>query len=656
MQTSARSGFCLTDTEIFFWYSGQKQVATRIGPILALEDLGSGQFILNSAHGKRYRAHLTADQVLEFRRLDSTVKGSHKAAAPRPSGIVKRLAALPQAVPEAMAGIVNLLRAKMDIGLAKPVARKSLLWQGRGTKVQAGPYTISDPLTYFSQGPPSEDEASCIELTLPIGKPVKEPRGALGYWPQYRSMSPEQRANYLAWLAGGRKGPLDDIGYAFVYFYGLERRILIDNRDKNLDVNPVTNEILRLLNVYTFSGSFIGYLSRLIAYTMARIGLEKVKESGFAYVFQESPVERNEDMLALAMAWMIKRAQPLPADWAMRMAGQHPQASRSVVTERAPEQFRALFTQKYSARFGHGLSLKASKRDRNVHYSQPASPSLLSSRQLNPSFVDSVPIPNVLGLQSQFLPLVKIWAECIEELKPLSRQLAKGMAVGTREAYAALPPSLKAQTEHPDKPLWERAVAENTSEEGYVLVPAFRLAAIQGIGQRARLTLKQSATLAETAQAVGFSIEPDARITQRPYGWDEAVALFRPDGESNSPSDQRYVSTALILELAMAVAAADGRISPEETSHITRFLEAQFHLDPAEVRRLDNLKQVFLRQLPSLSRIGKRLFVGLSLTERELLGRFLFGSERECFFAREGDRVHTDPISLAICGIVRPAP
>jgi hypothetical protein len=34
-------------------------------------------------------------------------------------------------------------------------------------------------------------------------------------------MTPGQRGNYLSWLASGKQGQLDDIGYAFVYFYGL---------------------------------------------------------------------------------------------------------------------------------------------------------------------------------------------------------------------------------------------------------------------------------------------------------------------------------------------------------------------------------------------------------------------------------------------------
>ena len=60
------------------------------------------------------------------------------------------------------------------------------------------------------------------------------------------------------------------------------------------------------------------------------------------------------------------------------------------------------------------MMLKVSDRERLLGY-HPASPSLLelgySSDALAP-----VRIPDVLGIQGQFEPLVRIWRECIEEL------------------------------------------------------------------------------------------------------------------------------------------------------------------------------------------------------------------------------------------------
>ncbi len=148
---------------------------------------------------------------------------------------------------------------------------------------------------------------------------------------------------------------------------------------------------------------------------------------------------------------------------------------------------------------------------------------------------------------------------------------------------------------------------------------------IQGIGKRPKLTAKQSESLAHVAHDVGFAIEPDVRVTNRPYGWEDLVALYRPEERPSLPIDGRYSGAALMLEIGMFVAAADGVIEKEEVDHIASFLESQFLLDPADVRRLEGLKRVFLRQHPSISGIGKKFKAALTATQLESVGEFLVG-------------------------------
>jgi uncharacterized tellurite resistance protein B-like protein len=239
--------------------------------------------------------------------------------------------------------------------------------------------------------------------------------------------------------------------------------------------------------------------------------------------------------------------------------------------------------------------------------------------------LEPVRIPNVLDIQSQFAPLVRIWTSSIEELKPLSRVVAKGADVSTRAAYDVLPDDLKAGTEHPDKPLWEKLCSVHVQEDGTVLLPAGSLAEIHGIDRRPKLTAKQSASLAITAHQVGFIIEPDIRITGRGYGWNDLVALFRPEEKPALPADGRYTGAALMLELGLSIAAADGEIEKEEVGHIASFLESQFLLDPPDVRRLDALMRVFLSQHPSIGGVGKRFKETLAPEQLESVGEFLIG-------------------------------
>jgi len=504
---------------------------------------------------------------------------------------------------------------------------QELRWCGKGEIVTVGAYLLRDPMIYVSEGKPREDEASCIDLSLEIGNSVPEPTGSLGYYPTYSNLSPNQRANYLRWLSNGRVEPLHDVGYAFLFFYGLERRLIVERQD----LNPIVKEVVRLLETYNTSGSFDLYLSRFLAFTAARVGIETLKDKWFDAVFANSRLQRDKDFLAVALAWFFKKNTPLPVSWAMRISRQDPRSPGSAVVDRLPEQFKSLFEERYREQFGEGLILKASETDRSLNY-RPASPSLLSRLHGSWSFVDlsgrstePIKIPDVLGIQSQFSPLATIWSSCIEELKPLSRVVGKGIKVNTREAFEALPDDLKAKVEHPDKEKWDRVVAEHTDEGECAIVQISKLATIHDLEERAKLTPKQSQALAQTAEYVGLVIEPDARVTNRPYNWEDLVSLLRPEGQPGLPTDSRYLAASLMLELGIYIAGADGSVEDVEVDQVARFLESQFLLVPPDARRLEALKRVFMARPPSLAGLGKRLQTALTREQREAVGRLLTG-------------------------------
>ena len=496
---------------------------------------------------------------------------------------------------------------------------RELRWYGKGESVMIGRFRLTDPMVYVSDGPACQEEASCIDLTLPVGDSVRELTGGLGYYPSYSRLSPNQRANYLSWLARGREEHLDDIGYAFLFFYGLERRLLIEKQD----LSPIIKEVVRLLETYPISRSFDGYLSRFMAFVLARAGIETLKDKWFHAVFGQSRLRRDEDFLAVALAWFLRRNAPLPVSWAIRIVRQDPRSPRSVVIDRLPEQFNLLFEKRYREQFGQGLILRAAKRDRTISY-RPASSSLLGP-DWSGSSIESIKIPNVMGIQSQFSTLVQIWSCCIDELRPLSRMVAKGNQIHTRDAFESLPEELKTEVEHPDKVAWDREVAEHTDEDGCSIVEVAKLASIHGFGERAKLTAKQSQSLAQTAHYVGLVIEPDARITNRPYTSTDLVSLLRTEDKPSLPADSRYHGASLMLELGMYIAASDGQVDDEEVDQIARFLESQFRLDPPDARRLQALKSVFLRRPPSITGLGKRLQKVLNREQRESLGSFLTG-------------------------------
>lgn len=89
-------------------------------------------------------------------------------------------------------------------------------------------------MSFFGPGEPSAIGVQMPVRTPPDAKSVER----LGYYPSYEGMGPEQRWVYLNWLVD-----IDlpiDIGYVFVFYYGLERHLFAGLADE------AVLEILRL--------------------------------------------------------------------------------------------------------------------------------------------------------------------------------------------------------------------------------------------------------------------------------------------------------------------------------------------------------------------------------------------------------------------------
>ena len=377
---------------------------------------------------------------------------------------------------------------------------------------------------------------------------------------------------------------------------------------------------MRLLEAYTESNSFRGYLTNFLAYAVASTGLQKLSESWHRRIFEKKLTSYGEDVLAVALAWLHMHKKPLTANLAFRISQNDARSPNSVVLKRLPEEFRALYVKKFESRFGQKFILKVAQRNRSLSH-HPASPSLLGRVNAIPA----IPIPDVLGIQSQFKPLIDIWTECISELKATSSKVAKGLDLSSREAYEVLPPELKAQYDHPDKPEWQRMIAQQGRDDGIAVVPVFQLARMRDIEERPKLTLKQSLDIANGAQDAGFLLSPDPWTIQRPYFWKELVAVVPSNGEEDPESDNFFHAAALMLELGIGMAAADGKIEREEVVHVSLILRNQFRLSQTQARRLEAYREILVKNPPALSGIGKRIQKILSPEQREFIGHFLIG-------------------------------
>lgn len=122
------------------------------------------------------------------------------------------------------------------------------------------------------------------------------------------------------------------------------------------------------------------------------------------------------------------------------------------------------------------------------------------------------------------------------------------------------------------------------------------------------LTKDKTLALARALESLNIGIEPDVLGGAKLPKPDEKVVLFAvPPGELTSRATPAYQAAALTLQLASAVAAADGEFTVDEMSHLRRQVQAWTHLTPNHIRRLLAHLRLLMLAPASLTALKKKL-------------------------------------------------
>ena len=453
-------------------------------------------------------------------------------------------------------------------------------------------------------------EPSAIITSLPVGPVSAHPLVDFGYYPSYDRISAEQRRCYLEWLSAGRTDadPAQrSLGYLFIFFYGLERRIILDgDRDPSL-----LQEVIRLLEHYGSahkSRSLKSYFLQLLHFAGWQLGSDAYRELWSRLLVFDGD-RPDEGGLRFVLANLYQRGEPL--DWlvACRLAFVNGESRRSTVVARTQDKFFSLFEQRFNEQFPRGFTLEAAKQEALVQY-RPASNALAQisyQRRRNNPF--ELRIPNVAGFHSQFKSLPKIWNACIDDLSGYSRALRSTRTGGgaALARWQALPPELQKLEHHPLESAFDSVLTAAPMEADYRFLPVAALASLIDIPERAKLTTVQSGQLVEFVTELGWQIAPNPGITGLPLAWTQEVVLFR--SEATEQLTAQTAGLSRLLYLAVTLAAADGAVEAEELASFYQLVSAQsvkesdlllLRATEASLRRDAN---VALRSLPQMAKL-----------------------------------------------------
>lgn len=502
---------------------------------------------------------------------------------------------------------------------------KGLTWINSGEIVGVAGHEISSGLFYMT-GEARSAEGAAISTCLPVSsQPAAGEEAALGYWSQYDRITPSQRTAYLRWLADGRNDPSPetrDFGYLFLFFYGIERRLLVD-RQVDQAILEELSRLLRIYGPYRRSKSLPSYFCDLLHFWGYSHGVHYYSKL-WPWIRSLPNQYTSPDSMALILANLFAKQQPIPGDVVYDVISADPNSKRSVVIKRANEEFRALFTQRYLESTDGGLVPQIAKRERIVEYA-PASPSLvpyIHSENTCSHFYHR--IPNVLGIGSQFKKLHRVWEACISDLGTYSRTLGKGDEEDlTIKAYLAMPEELRTRYQHPLADRWEKLLFSLHAVSATAMVSVSDLATLLEIEERPKLTAKQGRDLADVVQTLDFAMEPDPRFSGGTLSWDEKVIVYRPlnlDSVAPSPS---YHAAAALYQLCLLIAAADGSIDPEEMVTFRDFIESNLSLSPFDRQRLFMLGRLLLQDPAAISRSLGRIVKKIPKGKREAVANVL---------------------------------
>jgi uncharacterized tellurite resistance protein B-like protein len=509
-----------------------------------------------------------------------------------------------------------------------PPVTSNALWIPPGKSVKVKDYMIPGGMVYVGTRLKAEGTHSRIDpclinpqLRVAASKPDYEGKG-MGYWPSYSDIPPECRAAYLEWLAGDRCDPNTSIGYVFLFFYGLERRVLRDFKTLKIDVSEefsrITDEVKRLLEIYKSNSSFSSYGFRFLELC------QLLQDSGDRIEIEPPLTQTHWEMplsLKVILGRMVAEGKPIPADWMLSWYIHSGQTRLRTPATRCAEEFRKLLRLRYQQRYGRGIVIKPNKRKLKIEY-RPASSGFsgVTLTHLTDAIGD---LPDVSSLSSPLNKLQTLIDDCTDALDSYSRWLGRsGEHPDPKAALALLPPELSNDLEAPQIRQLKQWLVQTLRENEQVIVSSQKLIEQWSDPSTEKLTKKEYTNLAKALENLGYGIEPDVRFGGKPLKNNRPMILFKLHDEIVSAPSREYTAAMLLLHLAATVANSDNVIDAAEQQILESHLESSLNLSTAERTRLRAHLAWLLQEKLSLKGLKTKLDK-MTADERARIANFL---------------------------------
>ncbi len=433
--------------------------------------------------------------------------------------------------------------------------KHSINFYSIGSNINLFGYELTSPFIYVSNSKYTDLPFLISTKDIPnfVGTDTQE----LGYWPNYSQLNSIQKGIYIKWLASGKNDPNIDLGYVYIYYYGLEYRALVEKQD----IKIILFEVINLVSKYNrlrYGFDFIAYLILKNDFNdeeKAKL-LQFIENNSQHYLYNEctnaiikklSPNNFEEKLKFSPYQFMIGNESYGLSDRKTELLDFY---FKELLKNIPIAQQYTVRQQKYSYYIAMGYGYH---NDNQVSYE-----CLVPSQQIK-----------------------QIWNKGRKALKNLKFTIKKfdnsGNELTDIEKYVYLPEILRKDFTS----LNETVQLENDSVKTISeLIKSLNLSIPENITQR------QSEFIAETCEAFGYCIEPDARHIQKAYKKDSKVIIFEKKFKTIDVNLQTYIVPSVLLDLGFRIALEDEELLDVETKYILDFIFGKFPLNQLERQRL----------------------------------------------------------------------
>ncbi|NHO31397.1 hypothetical protein GOB85_02610 [Acetobacter sp. LMG 1636] len=483
-----------------------------------------------------------------------------------------------------------------------PPPEEDARWIQPGQSITIHGLTIRDGMVYvgdFLAILPGTDwmartpDASLIRPSLKVAQKRPNPIPGMGYWSSYSTITPDQRLMYLHWLASGKCNTDFAAGYAFLYFYGLERRLVLDAPAPEEEALLLA-EVARLKALYRTDISFQNAATALLDFTQMRDALispERLEN------WRPDLLTLSQDMpAALRVKLGLHVLQGIPLDFELAIAATlflspaQGGIRQTIATTRGRPEFIALMRERFNREYPEGFRLRDRKSGHRPLTYNPASHNAPLRFEIDG--LDHLPDPATLN----WTRLTELCDKARDDLTPFARSVGTDRErADTLAAMLILPPDFPESDAVRDFTAWLNG-QPGTMPEIPVSDLIFRCLGVRPDTP----TLKQIRDVSATLAHMGYGMEPDPGFGGRKP--DKNIILFRQDTTGSTDASPEKTET---FEIASIILAALGPATrdPQQAAALTSSLTASLALRPDEARRLTARQRTLSPRAQTLTRI-----------------------------------------------------